>query len=163
MTEKASLYERLGGLEAIQFLARTLVTRAMLNPTIGHIWDHKTEDEVQAEINGFVDFLSEHWGGDLKFTGRDMASVHRGMGVTEEYWNALFDDVITPAYEEFQIDPEIAQEVDAFLRSFKPVIVGSPSFKDVVKANPEMDVMQGMKSVGITWPAPAHVAGEHVA
>ncbi|ORL11678.1 group I truncated hemoglobin [Prescottella equi] len=155
MTEQDSLYYRLGGLESVKFLARTLVTRAMLNPTIGHIWNHKTEAEVQDEISGFVEFLGMHWGGPHTYHGPDMATAHRGMGITEEYWEALFADIVTPAFQEFGIPQREAQEVDAFLRSFKSVVVGSPSFKDVVKAHPDMDVMQGMKSVGITWPAPA--------
>ena len=156
--EQSSLYDRLGGLETIKFLAATLVTRAMLNPTIGHIWNHKTEAEVQGEIAGFVEFLGMHWGGPHTYEGPDMASIHRGMGVTEEYWNALLDDVIAPAYEEFDVPAQEAKEVDDFLRSFKSVIVGSPTFKEVLQGNPDMDVMEGMKSVGVTWPAPAAAA-----
>ncbi len=87
--------------------------------------------------------------------GLDMATAHRGMGITEEYWDALFDDIVTPAYAEFGIPQREAEEVDAFLRSFKSVVVGSPSFKDVLREHPYMDVMQGMKSVGVHWPAPA--------
>ncbi|MDL9948935.1 group 1 truncated hemoglobin [Gordonia sp. ABSL11-1] len=155
MTEQASLYDRLGGLESVAFLARTLVIRAMLNPTIGHIWNHKTEAEVQEEISGFVDFLGMHWGGPQTYHGPDMATAHRGMGITEEYWDALFEDIVTPAFAEFGIPQQEADEIDAFLRSFKSVVVGSPSFKDVVKSHPDMDVMQGMRSVGINWPAPA--------
>ncbi|TQC45433.1 group 1 truncated hemoglobin [Rhodococcus sp. WS4] len=155
MNEQESLYDRLGGLESVKFLARVLVTRAMLNPTIGHIWNHKTEAEVQEEISGFVEFLGMHWGGPHIYHGPDMATSHRGMGITEEYWDALFNDIVTPAYEEFDIPQREAEEVDAFLRSFKSVIVGSPAFKDVLAANPDMDVMQGMKSVGVVWPSPA--------
>lgn len=153
-TEDATLYDRLGGLDTVKFLARTLVQRAMLNPTIGHIWDHKTQAEVQEEISGFVEFLGEHWGGPHTYTGPDMATAHRGMGVTEEYWTALFDEIVTPAYAEFNLPEREAREIDEFLRSFKSVVVGSPSFKDVLKEHPDMDVMEGMASVGVHWPAP---------
>lgn len=153
MTEPASLYDRLGGLETVKFLAKTLVVRAMLNPTIGHIWNHKTEAEVQEEISGFVEFLGMHWGGPHTYHGPDMATSHRGMGITEEYWDALFDDIVTPAFVEFDIPAREAEDIEAFLRSYKSVIVGSPTFKDVIKEHPDMDVMAGMKSVGVTWPA----------
>ncbi|WP_111510872.1 group I truncated hemoglobin [Mycobacterium kyogaense] len=153
-SEQASLYDRIGGLEAVQFLARTLVTRAILNPTIGHVWNHKTEAEVQEEISGFVEFLGMHWGGPHTYHGPDMATSHRGMGITEEYWDALFNDIVTPAFEEFSIPQREAEEIDAFLRSFKSVVVGSPRFREVLQSNPDMDVMQGMKSVGVVWPAP---------
>ena len=152
MTEQASLYERLGGLEALETFAQVVVKRAMLDDTIGHIWNHRTEDQVQKEISGFVDWLCEYWGGPRKYHGPDMATVHRGMGITEEYWDALFA-LIDNCYEEFGLTQELRDEVDTFLRSFKPAIVGSPSFKDIVKKNPDMDVMKGMKGVGISWPA----------
>ena len=152
-SDQPSLYDRVGGLEAVQFLARTLVTRAILNPTIGHVWNHKTEAEVQEEISGFVEFLGMHWGGPHTYHGPDMATSHRGMGITEEYWDALFDDIVTPAFEEFAIPQREAEEIDAFLRSFKSVVVGSPRFREVLQAHPDMDVMQGMKSVGVNWPA----------
>lgn len=154
MTEQASLYERLGGLEALETFAEVVVRRAMLDETIGHIWDHLTEDVVQKEISGFIDWLCEYWGGPRKYHGPDMATVHRGMGITEEYWDALFK-IINECYVEFGLAPELAEEVDTFLRRFKPAIVGSPTFRDVVKANPNMDLMKGMKSVGVHWPGPA--------
>lgn len=151
-TDDRPLYDRLGGLPVVTFLAKTLVQRAMLNPTIGHIWNHKTQSEVQEEITSFVEFLGEHWGGPHTYTGRDMATAHRGMGVTEEYWTALFDEIVTPAYAEFGLPEREAKEIDEFLRSFKDVVVGSPAFKDVLVANPEMDVLAGMESVGVHWP-----------
>lgn len=152
-TDDRPLYDRLGGLPVVTFLAKTLVQRAMLNPTIGHIWNHKTQSEVQEEITSFVEFLGDHWGGPHTYTGRDMATAHRGMGVTEEYWTALFDEIVTPAYAEFGLPEREAKEIDEFLRSFKDVVVGSPAFKDVLLANPEMDVLAGMESVGVHWPA----------
>lgn len=158
MTEQASLYERLGGLEAIETFARVAVTRCMLDDTIGHIWNHLTEDVVQKEISGFVDWLCEYWGGPRSYHGPDMATVHRGMGITEEYWDALFR-VLDELYVEFELAPELVEEVDTFLRTFKPAIVGSPTFREVLQANPDMDVMQGMKSVGVHWPNAASVTG----
>lgn len=157
-TDDACLYDRLGGLPTVKFLAAILVQRAMLNPTIGHIWNHKTQAEVQEEISGFVEFLGEHWGGPHTYTGPDMATAHRGMGITEEYWDALFDDIVTPAYAEFGLPEREAKEIDDFLRSFKPVVVGSPTFKEVLQANPGMDIMAGMESVGVRWPAPRSAA-----
>ncbi|MBO1902988.1 group 1 truncated hemoglobin [Leucobacter weissii] len=157
MTEQASLYDRLGGREALQTFASVVVKRAMLDDTIGHIWNHATEYSVQREINGFVDWMSEHWGGPDKYHGPDMATIHRGMGITEEYWDALFV-IIDNAYEEFGLAPELVEEVDAYLRSFKPAIVGSPTLRNVAKEHPDMDVMDGIKSVGVVWPAPQQPA-----
>ncbi|MEY8944785.1 hypothetical protein AB9K36_25655 [Klebsiella michiganensis] len=45
-----------------------------------------------------------------------------------------------------------SEEVNAFLTQFKPAVIGSPSYRDVVLSHPDMDVTKGMKSVGIHWP-----------
>jgi hemoglobin len=59
-----------------------------------------------------------------------------------------------PAYAEFGLPEREAKEIDEFLRSFKDVVVGSPSYKDVLLAHPDMDVLAGMESVVVHWPAP---------
>jgi len=150
-TEQACLYERLGGYDAIATFAAEVVKRAMLDDTIGDYWDHKSEDEVFEEVSNFVDWLSAHWGGPARYHGRDLVTVHRGMGVTEEHWDALFA-LIDKAYDDFALPHDLREEVDTFLRAFKPAIVGSPSYRQVVIDHPDMDISKGMKSVGVHWP-----------
>lgn len=50
------------------------------------------------------------------------------------------------------VPQDIREEVTAFLTQFKPAVIGSPSYRDVVLSHPDMDVTKGMKSVGIHWP-----------
>ncbi|MEU1303679.1 group I truncated hemoglobin [Streptomyces shenzhenensis] len=151
-TEQASLYERLGGYDAISKFAAQVIAGAMRNPVIGHYWDHASEDSVFEEHINFVDWLSAHWGGEARYRGRDLVTTHRGMGITEEHWDALFE-VIEECYDANDLAPELRAEVDSFLRRFKPAIVGSPSFRQVVMDHPDIDITEGMKSVGIRWPA----------
>lgn len=86
-----------------------------------------------------------------------MITAHRGMGVTEEHWQAMFD-CLDQCYEEFGVAEELREEINATFHKYKPSIVGSPSFRDVAFAHPEMDVTKGMKSVGVVWPAPGVAA-----
>lgn len=144
----------------VTFLAKTLVQRAMLNPTIGHIWNHKTQSEVQEEITSFVEFLGDHWGGPHTYTGRDMATAHRGMGVTEEYWTALFDEIVTPAYAEFGLLEREAKEIDEFLRSFKDVVVGSPAFRTSSSRTPRWTCWPAWRAWVCTGLLPAPRADE---
>ncbi len=146
-----SLYTRLGGYDAIYQLAGAALKKAMEHPDIGHIWSHMSESTFLKEHINFVDFLSAQWGGNAVYRGRDMVTAHRGMGLTDVHWNAMFD-CLEACYEEFGVPQPLREEIDATFRKFKPVVVGSPSYRDVVLTHPDMDVTKGMKSVGVEWP-----------
>ncbi|HKU36414.1 MAG TPA: group 1 truncated hemoglobin [Paenarthrobacter sp.] len=149
--QKPSLYERLGGYDAIYAFAAAALKKGMQHPDIGHIWDHMPESSFYREHINFVDFLSAEWGGKVRYRGRDMVTAHRGMGLTDVHWNAMFD-CLYECYAEFGVPEELQQEINASIEKFKPVVVGSPSYRSVVLENPDIDVTKGMKSVGVEWP-----------
>ncbi len=149
---KESLYERLGGYEAIFIFAEDVLARLMDNDELGHIWDHMSQDRVFKEHQNFVDWLCEHWGGPMMYRGRDLESVHRGMGITERYWDILFEK-LDDAYEKFGTAQDLRDEVTAFLKSFKPQVVGSPSFRETMRGPDGKAFTGGMESYGVTWPA----------
>ena len=151
--EKPSLYTRLGGYDAIYVFAGESLKKAMMHPDIGHIWAHMSESTFYKEHINFVDFLCEHWGGNVRYRGRDMITTHRGMGLTDKHWNAMFD-CMEECYDQFGLPTELREEINTFLEQFKPAVVGSPSYRDVVLANPDIDITKGMSSVGVIWPAP---------
>ncbi|MEG8200366.1 group 1 truncated hemoglobin [Pseudomonas sp. 5FOS] len=157
--QQPSLYTRLGGYDAIYQFAGAVLRKTMAHPAIGHIWAHMSESTFQKEHINFVDFLSQHWGGSAKYRGRDMVTAHRGMGLTEVHWQATLD-CLEECYNDYNLAPELRQEVNDFLIKFKPAVIGSPSYRDVVLANPEMDPAKGMKSVGVVWPARSEAAAQ---
>lgn len=146
-----SLYERLGGYDAIYVFAGAALKKAMAHPDTGHIWAHMSESTFFKEHINFVDFLAAQWGGNVRYRGRDMITAHRGMGLTDVHWRAMFD-VLNECYDEFGLPQILREEINASFEKFKPAVVGSPSYRDVVLAHPEIDVTKGMKSVGVTWP-----------
>lgn len=151
LDEPRSLYERLGGYDAIHAFAAAALRKAFSHPVIAHYWQQMSESSFHREHINFVDFLSAEWGGKAKYRGRDMITAHRGMGVTEAHWQAMFD-CLYACYEDFNIPTELRVEINATFQKFKPHIVGSPSFRDVALAHPEMDITKGIASVGIQWP-----------
>jgi hemoglobin len=121
----------------------------MKHPDIGHIWAH-VRIVIPERAYQLSSIFCKHWGGNTVYRGRDMVTAHRGMGLTEVHWKAVFES-IDECYENFNVPQDIREEVTAFLTQFKPAVIGSPSYRDVV-AHPDMDVTKGMKSVGIHWP-----------
>ena len=149
--KQKSLYERVGGYDVIYKMAAAGLRRAMADPVIGHFWNHMSESSFKREHINFVDFLVAQWGGNDNYRGKDMITTHRGMGITEEHWDALMN-CIAQGHAEASLPKALAEEIQAFFRKWKPAVVGSPSYRDVVLAHPDMDVTKGMASVGIVWP-----------
>ena len=100
MSEKETLYARLGGYEAIYAFAEDVIARLMDNEETGVFWDHMSQDRVFKEHQNFADWLCQNWGGPMMYRGRDLVTVHKGMGITERHWKILFDK-IDEAYEKF--------------------------------------------------------------
>lgn len=152
MTEQATLYERLGGWNSIYAFSVTGLKHAIEHPALAPFWQHATEDMIQHETLNLIDFLATRWGGPNTYRGKDMVTTHRGMGVTEDHWDALFE-ALEQTYNEFGLPQELRDEVNTDLQELKPAIVGSPAYREVILANPDIDIMKGMKSVGVHWPA----------
>ncbi|MBL6751916.1 MAG: group 1 truncated hemoglobin [Nevskia sp.] len=148
-----SLYMRLGGYDAIYKFAAAALRIAMAHPYIGHIWSHMSEPTFMKEHINFVDYLSAQWGGNVLYRGRDMVTAHRGMGLTDVHWKAMFE-CLEACYNDFGIPQDVRVEINATFERFKPAVIGSPTYLDVVLVHPEMDITKRMKSVGVIWPKP---------
>jgi hypothetical protein len=87
--EKKSLYDRLGGYDAIVAVANDLLPRLNTDPQLGRFWAHRGEDGVNREKQLLIDFLCASAGGPVYYRGRDMALTHRGMRISESDWNVF--------------------------------------------------------------------------
>src|SRR5882672_10726217 len=88
--KQKTLYERLGGYNAIVAVANDLLQRLRNDPLLGRFWAHRGEDGVQREKQLLIDYLCENTGGPLYYRGRNMALAHRGMRISESDWDAFF-------------------------------------------------------------------------
>jgi hemoglobin len=89
-----TLWERLGGEKVVRTLVREAGTAAATDPKVNftrngqYKFDQKGVDRMEQLL---VEFVSASSGGPLKYTGRDLAKVHKGMMITD----AEFDVLIT--------------------------------------------------------------------
>ena len=86
-----SLYERLGGLEAITAVVRAVVDRQMKDDRINQKFARTNVDRL---IKEFVDLICQATGGPCTYTGRDMTEAHHDMGVTSGEFQAFVEDVV---------------------------------------------------------------------
>ena len=121
MAEK-SLYERLGGYDAIAAVASDLLPRLQADSTLSRFWQNRGDDGVKREKQLLIDFLCASAGGPLYYTGRDMKTSHKGMQISEGDW-ASFLAHLNATLEKFQVTEKERGEVVAFIQSTKPDIV----------------------------------------
>ena len=119
---KKSLYERLGGYEAITAVANDLLPRLQADPQLGRFWAHRGEDGVKREKQLLIDFLCSSTGGPMYYRGRDMALAHRGMRISESDWTVFLGHAAA-TLAKFQVPEAEQREVVTFVQSLKKDIV----------------------------------------
>ncbi len=119
---KPSLYERLGGYDAISAVASDLLPRLEADSQLGRFWQHRGEDGVKREKQLLIDFLCSNAGGPLYYAGRDMKTTHKGMKISDGDWS-IFLGHLNATLEAFQVPQAERDEVLAFVQSTKADIV----------------------------------------
>ena len=119
-----SLFERLGKTEGITAIVDGAVEAHMNNPTIkARFIPYKDQPEKLATIKKHtVDFFSAGSGGDATYTGRDMATTHRGMNISAGEYLHVVDDIMI-VLKEREIDEQTQKDVLSILWSLKDMII----------------------------------------
>jgi hemoglobin len=116
--ETKTLYERLGGYNAIAAVANDLLPRLRADPQLGRFWAHRGEDGIVREKQLLIDFLCASACGPMYYRGRDMALTHRGMRISDSHWNVFLGHAAA-TLARFQVSEAEQRDVVAFVRSLK--------------------------------------------
>jgi len=119
---KKSLYERLGGYDAIVAVANELLPRLNNDPQLGRFWAHRGIDGVNREKQLLIDFLCASAGGPVYYRGRDMGLAHRGMRISESDWNVFLGHAAA-TLAKLKVPEAEQREVVAFVQSLKKEII----------------------------------------
>jgi hemoglobin len=117
-----TLYERLGGYDAIAAVANDLLPRLQKDPQLGRFWAHRGADGVQREKQLLIDYLCACAGGPVYYGGRDMVLAHRGMHISESDWNVFLGHA-ADTLAKFGVPAAERGEIVAFVQSLKKDIV----------------------------------------
>ncbi len=121
MSDK-SLYERLGGYDAIAAVTDALMVRIKDDDKLRRFYDHRGADGIAREQQLLVDFLCAATGGPMVYTGRVMKPVHVGMRLDEEDWKRAMVH-LTATMEAFEVPEQEEGEVMRFHEKLKSEIV----------------------------------------
>ncbi len=117
-----TLYERLGGYDAIAAVANDLLPRMQADAQLGRFYQHRGEDGLRRSRQILIDFLCSSAGGPLYYTGRDMKVTHKGMKISESDWSA-FLGYLNDTLDTLQVPQPERKEVVALMQGTKADIV----------------------------------------
>ena len=115
----ASLYERLGGLEAITSVVDSFVARCAGDDRINRKFERSDVPRLKKML---VDQVCQATGGPCTYTGRDMRLTHDGMAVTAGEFDALVEDLVA-TLDEFEVPKPEQEELFGLLGPMRGDIV----------------------------------------
>ena len=119
---KKSLYERLGGYNAVaavvdDFVGRLVTDRQFERFFVGHSTDSKKR--IRQHI---VDQFCAAAGGPCVYTGRTMKDSHTGLGISEAEWEAAAKHLVA-SLDKYKVPEREKKDLLAFVSSVKGDIV----------------------------------------
>jgi hemoglobin len=114
-----SLYERLGGIDAIRAVVDDFVARCAADTRINAKFGRTDVPRLKASL---VDQVCEAAGGPCTYRGRDMATTHAGMSVTGGEFEALVGDLVA-TLDQFGVPEAEKGELLGVLGPMRPDIV----------------------------------------
>lgn len=124
-TAEESLYQRLGGLEAIALVVDDFMENfmqdalIMANPAVRERKSADTKPYITFQVTSLV---CEATGGPCRYTGRDMGSAHEGLNVSAAEWDRMVE-IFAQTLADHQVPEGEQEELFAILGPSRDDIV----------------------------------------
>lgn len=123
--EKKTLYARLGGYDAIAAVTDDFVGRLVGDKNLARFFVGHSEDSLKKIRMHVINQLCEAAGGPCNYTGRDMKTAHKGLGITAAEWDASAKHLVD-TLNKFKVPKAEQDELLAVVTSLKKDIVDKP-------------------------------------
>ncbi len=117
-----TLYQRLGGYDAIAAVTDDFIGRMAADKQLGRFFVGHSEDSLKRIRQLVVDQLCAATGGPCVYIGRDMKSAHKGMGISKAEWNTAAAHLVA-TLDKFKVPEAEKKEVLAAITSLEKDIV----------------------------------------
>jgi len=119
IAQQRSLYDRLGGYNAISAVVDDFVGNVARDKRINKFFAKANIGRLKARL---VEQICQGTGGPCIYTGGDMKSVHAGMGIRSQDFNALVQD-LGKTLNKFKVPKREQGQLVAILAPMKKDIV----------------------------------------
>ena len=120
--DKKSLYTRLGGYDAIALVVDDFITRLATDKRFERFFAGFSDDSKKRLRQHILDQFCAAAGGPCVYTGREMRTSHKGLGITEADWDAAAKHLVA-ALDKYKVPEAEKSELLAFVVSQKKDIV----------------------------------------
>jgi hemoglobin len=124
-TTERTLYQRLGGYDAIAAVSDDFIARLAGDPQFARFFAGFATDSKMRLRQHIVDQLCQAAGGPCFYVGRTMKASHAGLGITEREWQVAATHLVA-SLDRFKVPPREKDQVIAFVGSLKADIVEKP-------------------------------------
>ena len=118
--QQKSLYERLGGKDAITAVVDDFVANVAADNRINGFF---AKTDIPRLKKLLVEQICQGTGGPCVYTGRSMQAAHKGMNISDAQFNALVED-LQKSLNKFKVPEKEQGDLLAILGPMKPQIVG---------------------------------------
>lgn len=122
-TKEKSLYERLGGYNALAAVTDEFLRRLGEDKQLSRFLVGLSDDSKKRLRQHVLNLLCQSTGGPCLYTGRDMKTAHTGLKITESDWD-ISAKALVATLEKFKVPKKEQDEVMALVSSLKKDIVG---------------------------------------
>lgn len=120
--DKKSLYARLGGYDAIALVVDDFITRLATDKRFEKFFTGFSDDSKKRLRQHILDQFCAAAGGPCIYTGREMRTAHKGLGITEADWDAAAKHLVA-ALDKYKVPEAEKNELLAFVVTQKKDIV----------------------------------------
>lgn len=116
-----SLYDRLGGADAIDTLIPAFYTRVLADTELAPFFRHTSLEALHGMQR---QFFSMALGGPVTYTGRSLSAAHHGRGITSHHF-ARFANHLLETLRDLGVSEPEADEVIARIDTYANEITGT--------------------------------------
>ena len=117
-----SLYKRLGGYDALAAVTDDFITALATDKTLGRFFIGASDNSKMRIRQLVLDQLCAATGGPCVYIGRDMKTVHKGLGITEDDWNIAVKHLVN-TLNKYKVPEKEQKELASALTTLKADIV----------------------------------------
>ncbi|HTG95265.1 MAG TPA: group 1 truncated hemoglobin [Pyrinomonadaceae bacterium] len=122
MPQDKSLYDRLGGYNAVALVVDDFIVRLVTDKQFDKFFVGHSTDSKKHIRQHILDQFCAATGGPCLYTGRDMKMSHSGLGITNAEWDAAAKHLVA-SLDKYKVPEKEKSEVLAFVTTLKKDIV----------------------------------------
>jgi hemoglobin len=117
--QPTTLYEKLGGQEAIAQVVDDFYKRVLADDTVNHFFAHTDMEQQRHHQTAFISYAL---GDSNQYTGRSMEKAHEGLDLQPEHFNAIVKH-LSEALAAKGVSPEEINAVLDRIATLKPAVL----------------------------------------